>query len=287
MGPEETPQPIEVTLTEFIGYLRKKKMSDRTIKAYASDVKGFLHRSARQSDSPDLSSIVAIQTKDLENYLHDLARSGLKFGSVKRATFALKNFFLFLLNQGMIKGNPAAALAVTPIRGGILSSDQIVSIFRYLNRRQLSSEDSDIARYRRDELILLLMIFYGVRKYQLQTLRLSSIDTTSKPVSLIISTLFSLRLHASVLKKLRTYLEVRSSSSDTIFLESFSEKPVDKMSIRHALNELSHALHLDCTPRLLHNTYLHLQRHQEIREPLIRQILSIGSTHNYGAAPNA
>ncbi len=287
MGPQETPQPIEVTLTEFIGYLRKKKMSDRTIKAYASDVNGFLHRSARQSDSPDLSSIVAIQTKDLEDYLHTLARSGLRFASVKRASFALKNFFLFLLNQGLIHSNPAATLAVTPVRGGILSSDQIVSIFHYLNRRQRSSEDSDVVRYRRDELILLLMIFYGVRKYQLRTLRLSSIHTTKKSVSLIISTLFSLRLHASVLKKLRTYLELRNSSSDTIFLESFSEKPVDKMSIRHALNELSYALHLDCTPNTLHNTYVHLQQHPEMRESLIKRILSNEFIHNYGAAPNA
>ena len=262
-------------------------MSERTIKAYASDVNGFLHRSAPQSDTAHLSSIVAIQTKDLEDYLHNLARSGSKFASVKRASFALKNFFLFLLNQGLIHSNPAAALAVKPVRGSVLSSDQIVSIFRYLNQRQQSLEDSDVVRYRRDELILLLMVFYGVRKYQLRTLRLSSIHTTKKSVSLIISTLFSLRLHASVLRKLRTYLETRRSSSDTIFLESYIEKPVDKMSIRHALNELSYALHLECSAKILHNTYLHLQQHPEIRESLIKRILSNEFTHNYGAAPNA
>ena len=287
MGSGQIPKRIEVTLTEFIAYLRKKKVSERTIKAYASDVSGFLQRSGVRPDSPDVSSIVAIRTKELEDYLHNLARSGLKFASVKRASFALKNFFLFLLNQGLIDGNPAASLTVRPIRDGILSSEQIVSMFQYLNRRQHSSEDSDVVRYRRDELLLLLMIFYGVRQYQLRTLRLSSIHTTKKSVSLIISTLFSLRLNALVLQKLRTYLEIRKSSSDTIFLEPFGDKPVDNMSIRHALNELSYALHLECTPKTLHNTYVHLQQHPEMRESLIKRILSNGFTHNYGAATNA
>jgi site-specific recombinase XerD len=282
MGPQETPDAIQIALTEFTGYLRKKNMSERTIKAYASDVNGFLHHSALHSDIADLSSIVAIQTKDLEDYLHNLARSGAQFASVKRASFALKNFFLFLLNQGLISSNPAASLAVKRVRGSILSSDQVISIFQYLNQRQRSLEHSYIVRYQRDELILLLMIFYGVRKYQLRALRLSSIHTTKKSVSLVISTLFSLRLHVSVLRKLRIYLETRKSNSDTIFLESFSQKPVDKVSIRHTLNELSYALHLECTAKILHNTYLHLQQHPEIRESLIKGILSndFSDTHS-------
>jgi site-specific recombinase XerD len=284
MGPQETPDAIQVTLTEFMAYLRKKKMSESTITAYASDVNSFLHRSAHQSETTDLSSLVAIQTKDLEDYLQNLAHSGSKFASVKRVSFALKRFFLFLLNQGLVHSNPAVTLAVKPVRGRTFSSDQIISIFQYLNQRQQSSEAADIVRYRRDELILLLMLFYGVRKYLLRTLRLSSIHTTKQSVSLVISTLFSLRLHASVLRKLRIYLEKRRSTSDTIFLESFSEKPVDKISIRHALNELSYALHFDCTPRTLHNTYLHLQQHPQIRESLIKGILSNDFTDAYDKA---
>lgn len=286
MGSQETPKETEATVARFIEHLRKSKMSDQTIRAYASDVNGFLQH-AGGSNSSDLGSIVAIQTKDIEDYMHNLARTGSKFASVRRTSCALKNFFLFLVNQGVMKHNPAAALRVTPFQSGILSSEQVVSIFQHLHRRQVSSEGSDVIRHQRDELILFLLIFYGVRQYQICTLKLSSIQTSDKSVSLIISTLFTLRLHAQVLRKLRSYLEARDSSSDTIFLDTLGKKPLDYWSVRHALNDLSQTLQFDCSPKWLHNTYLHLQQHQEIREPLIRQILSIGITHDYGTAPNA
>jgi site-specific recombinase XerD len=287
MPTEETANHIETTLAGFIGYLRRKKMSDRTINAYTSDVRGFLNRSDSHGHSTELNSIVAVQTKDLEDYIYGLARSGLKFASVRRVSCALKSFFLFLLDQGVIHKNPVATLSVKPVRQEVLSAEQIVSIFQYLTRRQLSAEESDLLRYRRDELILLLMIFYGVPQYQLSTLRLSSIHTIKKSVSLIISTRTSFQLHLSVLRKLRTYLELRKSTSDTIFLESFGDRPIHKMSIRHVLNELSFALKIECTPKSLQHTYAFLQQHPEIRESLIKRILSNGFTHNYGAVPNA
>jgi len=277
----------EITLAGFIGYLRRNKMSERTINAYASDVSGFLNRAGRGGTSPDINSIVAVQTKDLEDYLQGLSRCGLNFASVRRASCALKNFFLFLLDQGMIHGNPAATLTVRTLKQEVLSAERIHSIFHYLIRRQSSGEDPDIVRYQRDELILLLMIFYGVPQYQLCTLRLSSIQTTKKSVSLVISTKSTIQLHLAVLRKLRIYLERRKSSSDAVFLESFSENPIHRTTIRNTLNELKSALKVECTPKSLRDTYMHLQQHPEIRESLIRQILTTGSTHNYAGSANA
>ncbi len=272
-------------MARFIDHLRKNKMSEQTIKAYSSDVNGFLQRSAPSSS--DLRSILAIQTKDIEDYLHSLARAGSKFASVRRTSCALKNFFLFLVNQGVRKDNPAAALRVAPVQCAVLSTDQIVSLFQYLNRRQMSADGSDVIRYLRDELILFLMMFYGIRQYQVCNLKLSSIEAKEKAITLIISTVSTIRLHAQVLRKLRAYLEARNSDSDTIFLESLGKRPLDYWGIRHALSDLSQALQFDCSPKSLHNTYLYLQQHPEIREPLIREIVSIGFTHKFGAASNA
>jgi len=74
----ETPSHPDTALSGFITYLKRKKMSDRTITAYASDVSAFLHRNVKEA-APDVASIVAFQTKDLEGYLEGLARSGLTF----------------------------------------------------------------------------------------------------------------------------------------------------------------------------------------------------------------
>ena len=286
MVAEKTRGNPAITLADFIAYLRRNKMSERTISAYASDVSGFLHQASRGT-VPELSSIVAIQTKDLEDYLQSLARSGLNFSSVRRASCALKAFFFFLLDQGGIHGNPAATLTVRPLKQAVHSSDQILSIFRYLSRRQTSGDDSDIVRYQRDELILLLTIFYGVPQYQLCTLRLSSIRTTKKSVSLIISTKSTIQLHLAVLRKLRIYLERRKSSSDAVFLESFCEKPIHRITIGNILNEIKSALKIECTPKSLRDTCVHLQQHPEIRESLIRQILTTESTRHYACSANA
>lgn len=287
MPMRETANEIQSTLAAFIGYLRRKNMSDRTISAYTSDVNSFLRQNAKDTGSAKLSSIMAIQTKDVEDYLLGLAKSGLNFPSVRRASFALKNFFLFLVQQGSIQQNPLSTLTVHPVRGALLSYDQIVAIYHYLNRRQHSGEESDVLRYLRDELIVSLMLFYDVPQYRLCTLQLSSLRTTNKSVSLIISTKSTIQLHLAMLRKLRAYLERRKTVSDFVFLENFSDQPIHRMTIRHTLNELGSTLGIDCTHKTLRDTCAHLQQHPEARETLIQKVLTVGQTHNYAGSPNA
>lgn len=279
MGSYEIRKNTEAVVARFIEHLRTNEMSDHTVRAYAFDVTGFLRQYVGRAISSEFDGILEWQTKDIADYLSNLARTGSRFASVRRTSCALKKFFTCLVDEGMMKHNPAEALRVTPLQSDILSTDQLISVFRYLNRRQASNEGADTIRYQRDELIVFFMIFYGVRQYQICTLKLSSLRASDKSVSLIVGKQFSLRLHIQVLRKLRFYLEARDSGSDMIFLESLAKKPLGYWGIRHALNDLSQALQISCSPKSLHNTYLYLQQHQEIREALIRQICSIGSTN--------
>lgn len=118
------------------------------------------------------------------------------------------------------------------------------------------------------------MIFYGVPQYQLGRLRLSSIQKTKESFSLLVSTRLHITLHAFVVNKLRIYLEARGSNSDIIFLEPPDGKPVGSSSFRHLFTELNYALHLKCSPRYLHNTYLHLRMNAETRDQLISYLVS-------------
>lgn len=286
MGSYEIRNHTEAVVARFIEHLRTNKMSDHTIRAYASDVNGFLHQYAGRLNSSGLGCVIAMRTNDIENHLYNLARAGSRFASVRRTSCALNNFFTFLVDQGLTKTNPVTALRLTPLRSGILSSDQIVSVFWYLSRQALT-DSADSIRSQRDELILFFMIFYGVRQYQICTLKLSSFQATEKSVSLLVSPSFTFRLHPQLLRKLRAYLEARDSGSDTLFLESLRKKPLNYWDIRHVLNDLGQALQFDCSPKLMHNTYRNLQQHQEVRESLIKRILSNEFTHDYGVAPNA
>jgi len=287
MGSYEIRKNTEAVVARFIEHLRTNKMSDHTVRAYAFDVTGFLHQYAGRAISSEFAGIVEWQTQDIADYLSNLARTGSRFASVRRTSCALKKFFTFLVSEGVMKNNPAEALRVTPLQPGMLSSAQIVAVFRYLNWRQASTESGDNILSLRDELVLLFMMLYGFRQYQIGALKLSDFRTSDKSVSVVIGSSITVRLHTQVLRILRAYLESRNSGSDTLFLESLGRGPLGYWGIRHALNDLSQALQIDCSPKSLHNTYLYLQQHQEMREALMRQVFSIGSTHNYGITTNA
>ena len=261
-------------------------MSDQTIRAYASDVNSFLHQYAGRVNSSGLCCIGDMQLTDIESYLYNLARAGSKFSSVRRTSCALKNFFTFLVDHGLSKTNPITFLRVLPLHPGTLSAAQIVSIFQYLGRRQVMAECADGTRHMRDDLIVFFMIFYGVRQYQICTLKLSSIQMSDKSVSFTVSSSFTFRLHPQILRKLRSYLEVRDSHADTLFLDWLQKKPLTYWDIRHVLTDLSQALQFDCSPKVMHNTYRYLQQHQEERDSLIRYLFPYGFNHNHGAAPD-
>jgi len=261
-------------------------MSDNTIRAYSSDVDRFLRRHSGGFESSWIDRIDALQTEDIAEYLHSLGLRGSRIASVRRSAFALKSFLAFLACRGLIKNNAAASLCVTPLHSVGLLPDQIASLFWHVDRCQASTKSAVNVQYQRDEIILFLMIIHGVRQYQICALKLSSFQTTETSVSIIVNRGFTFRLQRQMLRKLRFYLESRDSRSDWVFLDSLGRKPLDYWGIRHALNDLSTKSQLDCSPKSLHNTFLYLQQHPEIREPLIQRILSRGHPQTFDAGGN-
>jgi integrase len=288
----------------FLQSLKRQKVSGSTLKGYSTDLRGLfdhlrLKPPARRSDnevgnpedeggeSLDASALEGIQPRDIESYLKALAEKSLKFATIKRNVSAIRRFFSFLIEQGIIADHPAKSLTVRPVANSAFKSEQVLSLFGYLIQRQQTGNELETIRYRRDELILLLMIFYGVRQYQLSSLKLSQLQKTGKDVSLRVNKGFTIKLDGIVLQKLRDYLSIRKSNADTIFLEPLRKKPVDHSSIRAVLTELSYALHIECAPRSLYDTYLRLERNSDERQKLLERILSQTFSQNYRVVPNA
>jgi site-specific recombinase XerD len=277
----------DLAISFFLQSLRKEKRNEKTVTAYASDIAGLLHHLGLNSQSLDLATLAGVQIPDLRSYLGKLTTKGLKIATVKRRAAAIRKFFSFLCAEGILKHDPSAALSVRPATRAVLSANEILSAFRYLLGQQQSEKGTQAIRYRRDELILMLMLFYGVRQYQIAALRLSCIEKLKTAVTLSVNRDFVIRLDRFVMEKLRAYLAARRSNADTIFLEPARKKPVDHSIIKIILTELSFAVHVNYTPRLLHNTFLHLQQNPGERRVLIERIIQDSSAHTYGAAANA
>jgi site-specific recombinase XerD len=279
------PQNIDIDI--FLQSLKKQKVSGSTLRAYNTDLRGFLEHFQLKPESLEVSDLEGIDPQDIERYLKSLSQKSFRFSTIKRNVAAIRRFFTFLTDQGIITSDPAKFLTVRPVINSALTLEQVLSLFEYLIRNQQAGNESDIIRYRRDEVILLLMILYGVRQYQLGSLKLSQLEKTGKEVMLTVKKGFTIKFDGIVLHKLRDYLSIRKSNADTIFLEPFRKKPVDHSSMRAVLMELSYALRVECSPRSLYDTHLHLQQNPEERQKLLAGLGSGRFERTYGAVSNA
>ncbi len=266
---DQPPKPEPANLSSFVQSLERQKIAVRSIEAYATDVRIFLRHLKMNPEELDARTIANLQPQDVENYLEHLIDKHVSTATIRRTLASLRRFFAFLLDRSFITVNPSQLVFIRSGRKSALAPDLILSMFRHLCLRQNSKSEIESLRYVRDEIILLLMVFHGLRQYQVPGLRLSSIqDSQGNPI-LIVTKGFGIRLEGLILNKLHKYLLMRNSNAETIFLEPRESEPVSVASLSAVMKELSHALQFDCTPRRLFDTYLSLQENPTARQRIL------------------
>ena len=269
---QSSQSTIDSMLDRFENSLHQRKLSDRTLRAYRHDARMFMEACGQD--------VAALQPSDIERYIERLAQSGAKFSTVKRMLSAVREFFHFLVDQSEVDQNPAEKVKITPVPQNVLPSKDVVSIFQYIAQQQRSNNTPVSLKYRRDELILHLMIFYGVRQYQIPLLKLSAIERNDELFALRVNERLSVKLSGEMLNKLREYLSLRNSNSDTIFLDPLDGLPIAASVVHSLLRELNYRIAIRCSSSSLYHTFLRLHRHPEERKELLSSICS--SENQYG-----
>jgi integrase/recombinase XerD len=251
-------------LSEFLASLKTQKYSVSTIAAYKSDIQKLIETAS--------VPVNQIEPPQIENHISTIAKSGSKYSSLKRNIISLKEYFNYLVDRGVVSSNPVSNVHISPVHQDILGSDIIVKMFKYLIDRQQTESENIKIRYLRDQLVLLLMLYHGVRQYQLSSLKLSQIQQHGDHLILKLNESQTVKFSGFVLVKLREYLSLRNSNSNTIILEPITEKPVT--SVQALLHELNYALNLTCTTISLYHTYLHLRNNSTEMKKLFNAISS-------------
>lgn len=105
--PRTMPRPMAQALEEFIFHLSLvRAVSERTVSAYASDLRALLHHLADRG----IAGPATVGAADLREYLTRLHEGGRRPATVARARSAFRSFFTFLLEEGIIVEDPAADL---------------------------------------------------------------------------------------------------------------------------------------------------------------------------------
>jgi integrase/recombinase XerD len=157
-------------------HLRAKNASPRTIGDYLRELRHLAARLGRRRRPP---APTGVTTEDLRAYQADLfvgtaSPSGrpLSAGSVARVTAAIRDFFGFLADEGIVSASPAARLSppkVPPrLPGSVLTPKEVRSL--------LTAPDRMSPLGLRDRAMLEILFATGVRRDELCKLDLADLD---------------------------------------------------------------------------------------------------------------
>jgi integrase/recombinase XerC/integrase/recombinase XerD len=174
---------VQQAIAQFLEHGQSvRNLSDRTLRAYHSDLAQFqLH----MNDAP--ASLVTAD--DLEVYLDKLGGGPYRDTSIRRKVAALKVFFRFLEEQGIVNESPARKLKIKkPVENRVptvLSSREVRALLaapkEQVAELSTSRDQSAGSRNRyfcavRDNVILELLFSTGIRIGELVALNVSDVD---------------------------------------------------------------------------------------------------------------
>jgi site-specific recombinase XerD len=165
-------QSIKQLLVVFGKALEGQNFSPKTVRAYRDDLEQFA--AWLSSIRVDWENPRRLGRVDIESFLHHL--SGLNLSGVSRARklAAIRKFFSFLHENGVLQTNPAAAVK------GARREEKEPGILYKEQYKALLYEASESPR---DYAIIMTFLQTGIRLSELANLRLEDIDFENRPVS--------------------------------------------------------------------------------------------------------
>ena len=160
--------PLAYRLERYLDYLNfERGLSPRTLDAYRRDLSKFFDFALRRGrHGPD-----TVDSEDVRDYVLHLSEQGLASASVRRAQSALRTYFGFLIEEGLLNEDPTEGLR-SPKVGRTLPT--VLSLHEM--EALLEAPRLDSPGYWRDRTILEVLYATGVRVSELIGLRITDVD---------------------------------------------------------------------------------------------------------------
>ena len=267
--PDESRKERDL-VREYLMYLRVEKgLAKNSVESYEGDLAKL--RKWAEKNNYDL---LTLSTRDLREWLIDLAGENLSDNSKRRTVSALRGFYKFLQFDGHIKKNPAEDL-IAPQKGSYLP--------KFLNQTDIENllavPDISTEIGLRDRAILEIMYACGLRVSEAVDLKMSDIDAdagilTCKGKG---SKTRKVPIGKSAVEWLKRYLIARRKKENieinNLFV-GFSGRPINRQIIFKFIKEYAEKIGLeDVSPHTLRHSFAtHLvQNRADIRS--VQQML--------------
>ena len=165
----------------FLSYLQTvRRLSEHTVRAYARDIQQFAEFLAVALGPGGAFKWRAVEYPLIRRYLSELQQAQYARKSVARKLSSLRSFFSFLVREGKMAANPAAA-AATPKLGKrlprFLYEDEIETF--------LAAPDVSTPLGQRDRAILEMLYASGMRVGELVGLGVFDVDFGAREVRVV------------------------------------------------------------------------------------------------------
>jgi len=159
---------MQEVFNKYINYLEaERNMSAYTVRNYTTDLLdffGFLR-------AKDISSLKEVDRLTLRDYLSHLMKQGLVKASIARKLSAIRSFYRYLLQEGMISTSPVATTSSPKLDKRLPSFLTLEEVKQLLEAPDLSTPQGQ-----RDRALLELLYASGLRVSELAQLNLEQVN---------------------------------------------------------------------------------------------------------------
>ena len=153
--------------------------SDKTVKAYATDLRQFTDFLTEYHSNPDIG-VLDIDKTSVRHFLGKLIEEGISRKSAARKLAALKSWFKYLVRTGALENNPAKNISFPKVEKklpSLLSIDEAVKI--------VTAPVSDTFAGTRDSALLEMLYSSGARLAEIVALNLQDLNRESGSLKLV------------------------------------------------------------------------------------------------------
>ena len=215
----QTPNKEDQNLRSFFNFLIiEKGLSKNTVKAYKTDIKGFI----KWINKNNKQSLLNIKETSVNQYISYLFSLKLKSSSVNRKISSLKSFYLFLLKKKLIRHSPFSEV-ISPKQEKYLPASMSESEVEKL----LNSPDASKEIEQRDKAMIEMLYATGMRISELINLRITDIDMNRSVIKVMGkgSKERLIPFGESASEALSNYLKIRKDSpSKEVFISNRGKK---------------------------------------------------------------
>ena len=215
----QTPNKEDQNLRSFFNFLIiEKGLSKNTVKAYETDIKGFI----KWINKNNKQSLLHIKESSVNQYISYLFSLKLKSSSVNRKISSLKSFYLFLLKKKLIRHSPFSEV-ISPKQEKYLPASMSESEVEKL----LNSPDASKEIEQRDKAMIEMLYATGMRISELVNLKITDIDMNRSVIKVMGkgSKERLIPFGESASEALFNYLKIRKdSSSKEVFISNRGRK---------------------------------------------------------------